>query len=186
MLPVVLLRWHFSFELSLFIESLSFHCSWISIGLAQDMSGMLVALFSRSVFRPLLGLNVRNYREFRTSHVYGETCPYYFLRLLPLHLGCLQFIFTWICSRIWAPFLVSLLSFLLSELPSLSPTLCTPFCNTRHSLMSLRFYSPYKPSDNGCNYFSLHVNEVEIKRVGRFSWCSVWRYRARTTNVAFT
>lgn len=101
-----------------------------------------VALFSRSVFRPLSGLNVRNYREFRTSHVY-ETCPYYFLRLLPLHLGCLQFIFIWICPRFLVPFLVSLLSFLLSELPSLSPTLCTPFCNTRHSLMSRRFYSPY-------------------------------------------
>lgn len=31
-----------------------------------------------------------------------------------------------------------------------------------------------------------HVNEVVVKRFGRFSWCSVWRYRARTTNVAFT
>lgn len=110
---------------------------------------------SRSVFRPLLGLNVRNYREFRTSLVYGETCSYYFLRLLPLHLGCLQFIFTWICPHFLAPFLVSLLSFLLSKLPSLPPTLCTPFCNTRHSLMSRQFYSPYKPSDNRCNYFSL-------------------------------
>lgn len=120
-----------------------------------------------------------------------------FLRLLPLHLGCSSSSPGSVLA-FWPPFKY-LSSFLLSELPYLPP----PFCTTRHSLMSRRFYSPYKPSDNRCNYFSLqgvtrakrvlkgsalclHVNEVVVKRVVRFSWCSVWRYKARTTNVAFT
>lgn len=74
-------------------------------------------------------------------------------------------------SSIFGPLFstVSLLSFLLSELSSLSPTLCTPFCNTRHSLMSRRFYSPYKPLDNRCNYLSLQGENNVLRERSVFS-----------------